>query len=988
MDKYLFICIIALLFILTFSFGATNYAGWRTGIVVLHRPPGWQEQIEHIRKLPMPKRRRNAIRIMKSSNIASVQKFREQLSKYGVEKDVVIEKGFWLGNGAKIRFLNDNALTKIKQFPCVVDAFEDYDGFRILGSYEVADALDVAWGVDKIAAPTCWALGYNGQNIIVAVLDTGTRYTHNDLSARMWHNDGEIPGNSIDDDGNGYVDDYYGYDTYDGDGDPWDNNAPIYHGTHCSGTVAGDGTGGTQTGVAPGAKIMAVKVMGSDGTGTASALADGIQYAVDNGAHILSLSLGWENPSNTIKNFMRPIMEDVLTAGVVASCAAGNEAGEYNAPQDLNAPADCPSPWRRSGEGSARTAVIAVGATNSTDGIASFSSYGPTHWNTGSYYDYSYPPGLMKPDVCAPGVSIKSTYGANDYTYYISSGTSMATPHVAGALAVLLSKNPALTPEMLDSLLQTTALELGTAGKDSLYGSGRIRLDEAILSAPTPSFPVVAYQTHTIDDPLGNGNGIADPGETINLPVTIGNTGADATAVSATISEWSAYITVLNNLGTYGDIATSENATNTSDPYVLQISPSVPPGYSFDVAMHITADGGYEWDDTFTVTVANYPRQTADVDVGAVTLTITNFGEIGFFDPTSSSPLGSGFTYGGYNYLFGGGLFFGFGYDDVVTGENGSSSELQPITDIQTEMPGTFADKELQCAFVDPNMRVRTDLLAMGWASPPDNDFILLRCITTNLTDSLMTDFYIGLYLDFDINYAGSGVWYDNAQWDGANEWGYMWDSQSPPAHPAYVGLVGITDIDRGSVVENPVYVYPSGMGWEDTVKYNFLSGAFSASAGSSGDDWSLIIADGPISLSPASADTFVYAVVAGDNLSDFSANAEQARTHLLEALETKEMQKSELPSIIKISVHPNPFNSVCEIAAPVGAEIEICDLRGNVVNGKLLSITPHSELKPAVDATGTFIWTPNKSLPSGIYLVRVTTTNGQIASKKMVYVK
>ncbi len=950
----LFVCLCASL-----AFASAGYEGWRRGIVVLRRDPGLAQRLEHAQSLPKPKRRRKVIELLREGLFCALREFEHELEGSPAAGDVVVERGFWLGCAALVRFKSDSDLEALRNLPCVVDAFEDVPGFRALGAYEASDALEVAWGVQAIGAPTCWSWGYDGRNVLVAVLDTGIRYTHSDLSGRMWHNEGEVPGNGADDDGNGYVDDYYGYDTYYGDGDPWDGNTPIYHGTHCAGTVAGDGTSGTQTGVAPQARIMAVKVMGNDGTGTASALVDGIEYAILNGADVLSMSLGWENPSNSIKNFIRPVMEDVLAAGVVAAVAAGNEGGYYDAPQDISSPGDCPSPWQRPGEGSQRTAVITVGATNSSDVIASFSSYGPTHWDTGDYSDYPYPPGLMKPDVCAPGVSILSTYGGNDNGYSSASGTSMAAPHVAGALAVLLSKNPSLSPRKLDSLLQTTALELGPAGKDSLYGSGRIRLDDAVSAAPAPEFPMVYYADHAVDDPLGNGNDVADPGETVNLIVRLVNNGADASGVAATITVASEHVTVTDDYGSYGFIGTGEVKGNVSDPFVLAISPAAPPGYTFDVAIHITASGGYSWDDTFSVTVADYPRQTADLNAGAVTFTITNFGEVGFFNPQSSSPVGSGFVYDGYNYLYGGGLFLGFDYNDVVTGEGGNYSEFVPVSDIQEASPGAFADQELRCAFVEPNLRARVDLLAMEWSSPPDDNFAILRYIVTNLTDTLLADLYVGLYLDFDITYAGGGTWYDRAEWDATNGWGYMWDNSS--THPAYVGPVGVSEISRGSVVHNPTYVYPSGMGWADSVKYNFLSGAFSASSGSSGSDWSLIVANGPFDLAPGEADTFVYAVVAGDNLPHFTSSAEVARSHLGEALGIESFAPNR--AAVELWANPTPFNSACEVfvrGADVPTAVDVLDVRGRLVD------------RIPIGKGGRGIWRPGRDIPSGVYLLCV----------------
>jgi len=134
------------------------------------------------------------------------------------------------------------------------------------------------------------------------------------------------------------------------------------------------------------------------------------------------------------------------------------------------------------------SAVVAVGATGYyTDSYAYFSSVGPTSWeDVAPYYDYPYDPemGLIKPDICAPGVGINSTVIGGGYSGDTWDGTSMATPHNSGLIALMLSKNMAMPPEMIDSILQTTALELGSPGKDNDYGSGRIQADAALLATP------------------------------------------------------------------------------------------------------------------------------------------------------------------------------------------------------------------------------------------------------------------------------------------------------------------------------------------------------------------------------------------------------------------------------------------------------------------------------------------------------------------------
>lgn len=335
----------------------------------------------------------------------------------------------------------------------------------------------IVWNVLKINADDVWALGYTGQGVVVAILDTGVNYNHVDLQDHMWTNNDEIPGNSVDDDGNGYVDDYYGYNFAYDTGNPMDDHG---HGTHCAGTIAGDGTAGTQTGVAPDAMIMALKVLDNYGSGSESDVWEAIQYAVDNGAWVMSMSIGWQHAWSPNRSQWRSVIDNARTAGLIAAVAAGNERQTGDpAPDNIRTPGDVPPPWINPDQPTpwgGTSGVVTVGATDSDDDIASFSSYGPVTWEDVSpYNDWDYPPGLYDPDVSAPGVNITSLDYSNN-TGYVSgwSGTSMAAPHVAGTMALMLQKNPNLTPEDIDQILETTAVDLGSTGKDNDYGAGRI----------------------------------------------------------------------------------------------------------------------------------------------------------------------------------------------------------------------------------------------------------------------------------------------------------------------------------------------------------------------------------------------------------------------------------------------------------------------------------------------------------------------------------
>ena len=346
---------------------------------------------------------------------------------------------------------------------------------------------EIECGVSKMRAPEVWSsLGITGNGAIVAMIDTGVCHTHSDINSQMWVNPGEDLDhdgvvmdpddmNGVDNDGNGFIDDLIGWDFDNSDNVPNDDNS---HGSHTAGTVAGDGTGGSQCGMAPDAKIMAIKV----GVSFADEVDvwNAMQYAADNGADTISMSLGWPHNQNPDRATWRQNSENTIEAGTAMVIAAGNE-GAGAEPDNVRTPGDVPR-------------VITVGATDCSDNLASFSSRGPVTWqNVPPYNDYPYPPGLIKPDVSAPGDNTKSHDVCSGYSF--KSGTSMATPHVAGAVALMIANSPGLLNDDLKQILEETAVDLGAPGKDNEYGAGRVDAYEAVLNTATPDGRVNIQET-------------------------------------------------------------------------------------------------------------------------------------------------------------------------------------------------------------------------------------------------------------------------------------------------------------------------------------------------------------------------------------------------------------------------------------------------------------------------------------------------------------
>ncbi|AFY32043.1 S8 family serine peptidase [Calothrix sp. PCC 7507] len=291
---------------------------------------------------------------------------------------------------------------------------------KSIGQNTFADVPDLGgnnWGADLVKAPEAWAKGYTGQGVVVAVVDTGVDYNHADLKNNIWTNTKEIADNGIDDDGDGYIDDVRGWNFVNNTNEVMDDNS---HGTHVSGTIAGENNDFGVTGVAYGAKIMPVKVLDDSGSGSYSAIANGIYYAVNHGANVINLSLGGDFPNSTLES----AIDYASKKGVVVVMAAGNNGYPL---------VSYPAAY-------ANKSGIAVGAVDQNNKMADFS-------NQPGFSQLAY--------VTAPGVNVYSTVPGDQYAYY--SGTSMATPHVAGVVALMLSANPNLSAEQVRQIITSTA---------------------------------------------------------------------------------------------------------------------------------------------------------------------------------------------------------------------------------------------------------------------------------------------------------------------------------------------------------------------------------------------------------------------------------------------------------------------------------------------------------------------------------------------------
>ncbi|MEH7076666.1 S8 family serine peptidase [Neobacillus drentensis] len=472
--------------------------------------------------------------------------------------------------------------------------------------------INEQWHLESSGVNKAWeylkSQGINpggSRDVVVAVIDTGVDYNHPDLKGNMWVNTGEIPGNRVDDDQNGFVDDIYGASTvgnpYAGEsGDPADDNG---HGTHVAGIIAAQGNnsiGGV--GVAYNTRIMAIKAAQSSGVLSSSDIAEAIRYAVDKGADVINMSFGGYGRST--------VEEDALQIAFGTSvlvAAAGND-GKPNLPHPLGADM-YPAAYNWV------LGVMAEKPSPSANGdyLADFSN-----WDFKQQDSHEY-------EVMAPGVDIYSTLPNGQYAKW--SGTSMATPVVAGIAALARSKfadkDTYSSRFIMGQIAETGKLKQGITydpKEDPLFYKSVDALG-ALTKTPKPK---LSYLEHYIFDkntiaPENDDDGVVDAGETVDLAMVIRNHWGKADNVKVTIDTKShagiadPYVTILTDTVDYGAVGTfaiddngliyeNDMVTGVNLPFKLKIAPNTPNDHVVPINITLTGNNGYDSQDTTTYT--------------------------------------------------------------------------------------------------------------------------------------------------------------------------------------------------------------------------------------------------------------------------------------------------------------------------------------------------------------------------------------------------
>ena len=823
------------------------------------------------------------------------------------------------------------------------------------------------WSLEKIDAPSAWGITRGDSTIVIAIVDSGVEWTHPDLAANIWVNPGEdgldAQGrdkrtNGIDDDENGYVDDWHGWDfvgaTHEafvpgitkGDNNPAPTGSNNDHGTHVAGIAAAVTNNGIGVAsLASNCRILPVKCTADNdyrGSGSAYILAGytGITYAATMGAAVINCSWGGDGGSQLEQD----VINFATQRGSLVVAAAGN-----NFSQNFFSPAS----YRN---------VLSVAATDRNDVRAWFSNYGDNV------------------DVCSPGVSILSTLYPR--TYFLIDGTSMASPLVASLAALVRGKFPTYTNLQAAEQIRVTCRDISAVNPSyrGLLGRGRI---DAFNALTVTNLPSVRLQSFAVTDIAGgNGNGYAEPGETVDITCTFKNY-LMPTSVGAviSISTDSPYLTVTQGSMSVPQLGTLDTIS-TVNPFRVSIRDSVPQSYNAHVKVTLI-DGAFT-DSQYITFLVNPTFATQNVN--AIQLTLTNDGGIGFFDFPANT-LGSGFIFNGMNHLFEGGLLLGTSSSRIVNivrdEAGGQNRDFSSSDFFSLKTPGNVSDQDGFTRFSDSiapsanRIGLRVRLHSYAFSDPVDSKYIILQYEIQNINSTEITNLRAGIFLDWDLGNYEANV----SRYDATRSLGYCYDSGSGPATRRE--YLGIRALDSASSFRSLVRDSAS---LTRASKWDWISNGFNnSSVGPT--DIHQVMSSGPYTIPPGGTRIVGFALIGADSsLKELQQNADAAKRKWL-TIKTPVGIVDEppgVPAAFKLEQnYPNPFNPSTAISFQLSADsfvtLEVFDVLGRKV----------ATLVDAMQSPGVHIvkW-DGSALASGVYFYRLRARDALTGSEHLVDTK
>ncbi len=789
----------------------------------------------------------------------------------------------------------------------------------------------------QVKAPQAWDILHDASGVIIGIVDTGSEITHEDLAANIYLNP-QDPINGVDDDGDGYVDNYHGWDLCGAqaaamvdDNDPNVKSAPADHGVHVSGIAAG--VSNNMLGIASiagNAKLLIVKAGPDDKATSIYKGYEGIKYAADHGAHIINCS--WGGPGGG--QFGQEMVNYAISKGCLVVAAAGNSAN------------DTPL-YPAAFEG-----VLAVANVEYNDVKGQYSNYG-------TYVDIS-----------APGQGILSTTFNNSYTAY--SGTSMAAPLVASAAALVKAKYPSMSGLEIGELLRVTADDIDSQNPNyqGLLGKGRLNVYRAL----TESGPSVRYQNLKIeDDGLGN----RAKGTVFSVQFDLKNFLNTVNGLSVTLTANSPYVQILDGHLDVGALNHGESKSNIG-PIRVKVLDNAPDNLAVIFTLSYTGNAGaYQDTEHFKLQVA---LDYLNVTVNEISTSFTSNGRVGY--SRASAEGGLGFMYKGENMLYECALMIGKSSNQVSNNARYESGSNDDFNRLQTAalVAGSEAAFEAKSVFADQNsanpigLELSSKLLAFNETGR--NKFVIVEYEIENKGANDLEGIYPGLFTDWDLDDAA----FNATEWNTDVQMAYVYAKKNS-AYP-YAGIVLLNPKALPSYYPMSYQVAndPQQDGKFTTAeKYTSLSsGIKSQGLGhdiANGYDVMFTVGSGPYRIAKQKKIKVAYAFVAGDNLDDLLVAAKQAK------LAYNEWLSKEVPaSFFLMQNYPNAAKDYTTISFGLPQKA-LVQLSLYDVSGRRLQKWIDREY-----AAGSYEYKASVfGLRSGVYIYELKAGNQRLQRKMLV---
>lgn len=792
--------------------------------------------------------------------------------------------------------------------------------------------ISAQWYLQRTGAFEAWDIQRGDSEIVVGMVDAGIEADHPDLVDAIWHNPGETGGgkatNGVDDDGNGFIDDTWGWDFSGPDGMTPDNdpdNRNQNHGTLTAGCVAATGDNNIGiAGIAYGVKVMAVKVTDDAPSSTLSHEPEGILYAAKMGAKVINCSFGGPGKSRSEAELVR-VVQEAYDAVIVAAC--GN-----NGMDQLYYPASYPG-------------VISVAWTQENDDRSSLSNYG------------------YRVDLSAPGENILST-GSGDYIY--DSGTSYSAPLVSGAAALIRLKWPEMDRATVSELLRASTDDnrgsMGPQYADKM-GAGRLNVGTAmqfgtsVQSARLASWEIIEEQP----------DGFIEPGESIRIHASVRNFLADAATVVVVVAPVDPVsVTIAGPRLDLGRMTSGETRSSPDTVFSITVPPTMPMNSSI-VLRFTTATPDRANDQFIAIPIAPTWRTTDNNDIA---LTFNSTGNLGYNGINRAE--GDGMSYRTQsNLLYHGGVMAALDsahISDVVRRGRTSSGvndgfhfteryglAFLPDSSVETG-EAQFTDFHRP---VDSMVGLEVRMRTYQYKRDDARNFVIVRYRLTNPGTGPVQNLHFGLYLDFDVSSGGGS---DRIVWDSTHALGLVYDSRI--SNSTYVGATLLSAGEplfygADNTIENVVRDFTFGAKWK------MLSSGIRTF--DTVGDVGMTIGYSGVTIPGGKSIDLGFAIAAASTADSLRLAAVAAR----EYFERSEVE-ADKPAIVGAALIPNPFRwttrGVVDISRPGRVTATIVTIDGRDV--KTVHSGQHGKGRVEFDID-------LRVLPAGTYFIRIDTPDG-----------